>query len=134
MLFRWCRRFLRLRRCRLSSETSSRVPTTATHRNIPEIGILTILTDRPTIQPYGVQHYSRGHQLCSQSIASQQIMEPEVSLLHSEELSTCTYPEPDQTSPYHPSLSPRSILILCTALHCLPGGVFSINNIYTFHF
>jgi hypothetical protein len=41
-------------------------------------------------------------------------MEPEGSLPNSQELSTCPYPEPDQSSLDHPnlSLSPRSILIL----------------------
>jgi hypothetical protein len=31
--------------------------------------------------------------------------EPEDSLSHSQELSTCPYPEPDQSSPHHPNLS-----------------------------
>jgi hypothetical protein len=31
-------------------------------------------------------------------------MEPEGSLPRSQELSTCTYPEPDQSSPQHPTL------------------------------
>jgi hypothetical protein len=30
-------------------------------------------------------------------------MEPEGSVPNSQELSTCPYPEPDQTSPQHPS-------------------------------
>jgi hypothetical protein len=29
-------------------------------------------------------------------------MEPEGSVPNSQELSTCSYPEPDQSSPYHP--------------------------------
>jgi hypothetical protein len=42
-----------------------------------------------------------------------------------QELSTCLYPEPDQSRPYHPILSPRSILILSTLLFiCLPSGLF----------
>jgi hypothetical protein len=32
-------------------------------------------------------------------------MEPEGSSPHSQELFTCSYPEPDQSSPYHPILS-----------------------------
>jgi hypothetical protein len=32
-------------------------------------------------------------------------MEPEGSLPHSQELSTCPYPEPDKSSPHHPILS-----------------------------
>jgi hypothetical protein len=45
----------------------------------------------------GAEHYSRGH-----SIVSQRFMEHESSLPHSQELSTCPYPEPDQSSPHHP--------------------------------
>jgi hypothetical protein len=48
---------------------------------------------------------SRSHQLCSQSIVSQHFMEPGGSLLHSLELSNCTYSEPDQSSPHHSILS-----------------------------
>jgi hypothetical protein len=36
------------------------------------------------------------------SIVSQHFMEPEGSIPNSQELSTCCYPEPDQSSPYHP--------------------------------
>jgi hypothetical protein len=35
------------------------------------------------------------------SIVSQHIMEPEGSVPNSQELSTCSYPEPDQSSPHH---------------------------------
>jgi hypothetical protein len=48
---------------------------------------------------YGAEHYSRGHQLCSHLIVSQHFMEPEGSLSHSQELSTCLYP--DQTNSVH---------------------------------
>jgi hypothetical protein len=40
-------------------------------------------------------------------------MEPDCSLLHSQELSTCTYPEPDQSSPQHSIVS----LMLSIRLH-----------------
>jgi hypothetical protein len=53
------------------------------------------LTDRPTNQLYGAENYLRDHQLHSHSIVSQHFMEPEGSLLHSQELSICLYPEPD---------------------------------------
>jgi hypothetical protein len=43
--------------------------------------------------------------LCSHSVVSQHFREPEGSLPHSQELSTCTYPEPDQSSPQHSLLS-----------------------------
>jgi hypothetical protein len=49
--------------------------------------------------------FSRGRQLCSYSITSQHFMEPECSLPYSQEPSTCTYPESDQSNPYHPNLS-----------------------------
>jgi hypothetical protein len=44
-------------------------------------------------------------QLCSYSRNSQHFMEPEGSLLCSQEPSTGPYPEPDQSNPYHPILS-----------------------------
>jgi hypothetical protein len=36
------------------------------------------------------------------SIVSQHFMELEGSIPNSQELSTCSYPEPDQSSPHHP--------------------------------
>jgi hypothetical protein len=36
-------------------------------------------------------------------------MEPEGSIPNSQELSTCSYPEPDQSSPHHPH--PKSLAI-----------------------
>jgi hypothetical protein len=48
-------------------------------------------------------------------------MEPKSSLPCSQE----PYPEPDQSSPYHPILSLRSILVLFTHQHLgLPSGLF----------
>jgi hypothetical protein len=52
--------------------------------------------------------------LCSHSRISQHFMETKGSLPHSQELSTCPYPEPDQSCPYHPILSARSIKRLST--------------------
>jgi hypothetical protein len=57
------------------------------------------------IYVYGPEHDSRTHLLCSHLMVSQLFMAPEGSLPHSQELSTCPYPEPDQTSPHHPILS-----------------------------
>jgi hypothetical protein len=37
----------------------------------------------------------------------QHFREPEGSLPHSQELSTFAYPEPNQSSPHHPILSPQ---------------------------
>jgi hypothetical protein len=63
-------------------------------------------------------------------------MEPEGSLPRSQELSTCTYPEPDQSSPQLTPISKRSILMLSIHLRLgLPGGLFPsgflTNNLYT---
>jgi hypothetical protein len=56
-------------------------------------------------------------------------MEPEGSLQHSQDLSTSTYPQPDQPSQHHPPphlLSQGSFLILSIHLRlCLPSGLFS---------
>jgi hypothetical protein len=38
------------------------------------------------------------------SIVSQHFMEPEGSISNSQELYTCSYPEPDQSSPHYPIL------------------------------
>jgi hypothetical protein len=37
------------------------------------------------------------------SIVSQHFMKPEGSIPNSQELSTCSYPEPDQSSLHHPT-------------------------------
>ena len=51
-------------------------------------------------------------------------MEPESSLPHSQKLTTCSYPEPDRTSPYLHPTSLRSILILPSYLRLgLPSGL-----------
>jgi hypothetical protein len=78
--------------------------------------------------------------LCIASFRGKHFLEPEVSLPHSQELSTCPYPEPDQSSQYplH-SLPPKSILILSTQLRLgLPSGLlppgFPTNNLYAFLF
>jgi hypothetical protein len=38
---------------------------------------------------------------CLDLIVSQHFMEPEGSIPNLQELSTCPYPEPDQSSPHH---------------------------------
>ena len=54
-------------------------------------------------------------------------MEPEGSLLYSQEPATCPYPEPTPSSPHNPFplTSWRSILILSSHLNLgLPNGLF----------
>jgi hypothetical protein len=67
-------------------------------------------------------------------------MEPEGSIPNSQELSTCPYPEPDQSSPHHsiPTLKDPSIyypltyvLVSLTASFSL---AFPTNNLYAFLF
>jgi hypothetical protein len=65
-------------------------------------------------------------------------MEPEGSLLRPQELSTCTYPEPDQSSPQHSIISLKGPFLMLS-LHLrlgLPSGLFPsgfpIDNLYKF--
>jgi hypothetical protein len=53
-------------------------------------------------ESYGAEHYSRGHQLGHFTV-SQHFMDSEGSEPNSQELSTGSYPEPDQSSPHHPT-------------------------------
>jgi hypothetical protein len=48
------------------------------------------------------EYYRRGHKLIGHSIVSEHFMESEGSIPNSQELSTCSYPEPDQSSSHHP--------------------------------
>jgi hypothetical protein len=60
-------------------------------------------------------------------------MEPEGLLPRSQELSTCPYPEPDQSTPFPHSISPRSILISSTHPRLdLPRRLFPTNNLRFF--
>ena len=61
----------------------------------------------------------------SQSRDSPDCMESEGSLPHSQVLTTCPYPDPDQSSPFPHPISLRSILLLPSHLRlCLPSGLF----------
>jgi hypothetical protein len=57
-----------------------------------------------TNQICGAEYHSRGQKLCSHSVVSQHFMEPEGSLLHSQELFTYTYPEPEKSSLFYSDL------------------------------
>jgi hypothetical protein len=78
--------------------------------------------------------------LFGHSIVSQHFMEPEGSIPNSQELSICSYPEPDQSSPHYPHpTSTRSISILSNHQSLgLPSGLlpsgFPTNKLYTFLF
>jgi hypothetical protein len=56
----------------------------------------------------GAEHYLRGYQLCSHLRTYKHFLEPEVSFPHSQELSTCLYPEQELSL----------VNLLCTNLLC----------------
>jgi hypothetical protein len=63
-------------------------------------------------------------------------MEPEGSIPNSQELSTCSYPEPDQSSPHHPIpplQDPSTHLRLGLPSGLFPSG-FPTNNLYALLF
>jgi hypothetical protein len=76
----------------------------------------------------GAEHYSRARHLCSHSMISWHFIEPEVSLLHSQELSTWGILSP--TNPVHTAQS-----YICKIHIGLPSGLFPCgfptNNLYT---
>jgi hypothetical protein len=61
----------------------------------------------------------RSCQLCSYSRTSQHFTEPERSLLCSQETSIGPYPEPDQSSPYHPILFLQDTFEYCPPTYVL---------------
>jgi hypothetical protein len=69
------------------------------------------------------------------SIVFQHFMEPEGSIPNSQELSTCSYPKPDQSSPHHPipPLRDPSTYVLVFVVVSFPSG-FPTNNLYAFLF
>jgi hypothetical protein len=74
----------------------------------------------------GAERFLRSCQLCSHSRTSQRLMEPEGSLLRSQEPSIGSYPEPDRSNPFHLILSLLDpFLILSTHLRLgLPSCPF----------
>jgi hypothetical protein len=54
--------------------------------------------------------------MSSHSVVSQHLMEPEGSLPRSQELSTCTNPEPDQSIPQRETVFLNLIALLVTCL------------------
>jgi hypothetical protein len=77
-------------------------------------GVCTVNTLPCYSLTHGAEPFLRSCQLCSHSRTSQHFIEPEGPLPCSQEPSTGSYPEQDQSNPYHPIL--RSILILSTHL------------------
>jgi hypothetical protein len=70
------------------------------------------------------------------SIVSQHFMEPEGSIPNPQELSACSYPEQDQSSPLHPI--PLPLNFIHPPGRRLPSGLFPsgfpTNNLYEFLF
>jgi hypothetical protein len=73
--------------------------------------------------------------LLGHSLVSQYFMEPEGSITNLQELCTCSYPEPDQSSPHHP-IPPLHSNIIYPPVRFLPSGlfpdVFPTKNLYAF--
>jgi hypothetical protein len=102
---------------RLLHRSRSRTAIKSNNYTLPyslQILTLSLLTN------YGAQHYSRGH-----SIVSHHFTEPEGPIPNSQELSSCSYPEPDHITPSHPCLGLPSGLF--------PSG-FLTKNLYPFLF
>jgi hypothetical protein len=59
-------------------------------------------------------------------------MEPEGSLPSSQELSTCTYPEPDQSSPQHSLLSSKVLNNEIRLYNKLPERIRVLGNFRSF--
>jgi hypothetical protein len=74
-------------------------------------GVALVSRNLITNQLCGAQYHSRGCKLFIRSEGSQHFMEPKGSLQSSQELSTCTYPEPNQSSPQHSILSLKGLRI-----------------------
>jgi hypothetical protein len=71
----------------------------------PEVLLFNFLPLRTTNWLHGDESFSRGNQMYNYSRNAQHFVEPKVSLPYSQELSTGPYPEPYQSSLYHPILN-----------------------------
>ena len=84
-----------------------------------------------------VRTITRNHRSCTSRITAEKLTVPQLvkkftafygtrrSLLQSQQLSTCSYPKPDQSSPCPHPTSKRSILTLYSHLRLgLPSGLF----------
>jgi hypothetical protein len=82
---------------------------TASSPAMVQPGIMKVVTLNYNIEfsdcLYGAKHHTKTHQLCTHSIVSKRFIEPEGSLPRSQELSTCPYTEPNQSSKHHYILS-----------------------------
>jgi hypothetical protein len=68
---------------------------------------------------HGAEPFLRRRQLCSYSRTSLHFMEPEGSFPYSQEPSTCPYPKPDRSSPYHHILSLQDPFEYCSPIYVL---------------
>jgi hypothetical protein len=82
------------------------------------------------LQLHGAEPFLRSHQLCSYSRITQHCMEPGGSLPCSQGPSSGPYREPDQSSPYHPIVSRRSILIHSYLRLGHPSGLSTTKILY----
>jgi hypothetical protein len=75
---------------------------------------------------YGAEPFFRSRQLCSHSRTFQNFIEPEGSLLCSQEPSTGPYPKPDRSSPYNPIRSLSKIYFNTVRSTYLYTGIFQV--------
>jgi hypothetical protein len=88
--------------------------------------LISIRFNNTYLLTYGAEPFLRSCQLCNHPGNSQNFKEPEGSSPYSQDPYTCSYPESDSYSLYHPILSLLgSITILSTQLRLdLPSGLF----------
>jgi hypothetical protein len=83
---------------------------------------------------YGAEHNLRSHQLRCYWRTSQNFMKTEDSLPHSQKLSTCPYPEPEQSSQNSSILSSQDPYYIIIFLVVSFPMAFPPNNLYSFLF